>query len=114
MLVLQWWEDGLQCAYALHKARMFHDDAATRKQAPEAPVPAYLRPRAEKRRTMPRVQIRGRGSRGAPLTRGAAKRMLDDGGQSIEEEREAMVNYVVTELAAELYIELTAAFPPST
>jgi hypothetical protein len=98
---VQWWEGELQRAYVLHKARTLHEDAATRQQAPAAPVPAYLSPRVQGGSVMPQVDIRGRGGSGGPRTRAAANR----GGED-EEAICAMVGYVVKDLAAELYIEL--------
>jgi hypothetical protein len=109
--VVQWWDGELQRAYVLHKARMLHDDTATRQQAPAAPVPAYLSPRVQGGKRLPQVQVRGRGGSGGPRTRGAAKRGVEEaGGQEKEKEEEeevcAMVGYVVKDLAAELYTEL--------
>jgi hypothetical protein len=112
LLVLQEWEGHLQRAYVLHKARALHDGIATRQHTPAAPVPAYLRPRADKNRHMPRVAIIERDSNGGRVTRAAVKRMMEMGGEAMEKEKEkdAMVAFVVKDLAAEVYTELMAGF----
>jgi hypothetical protein len=106
--VLQWWEGELQRAYVLHKARTLHEDTATRQQAPAAPVPAYLRARVMPGSVLPSVQVVAIDQAGEE---GAAKRGRKEGGQAKEEEEKcAMVGFVVKDLAAELYIELLAGF----
>jgi hypothetical protein len=108
--VLQWWEDELQRAYVLHKARTLHEDTATRQQAPAAPVPAYLSARVQGGKRLPHVQIQARGGSGGRRTRGAARRTAERGGEEKDEEMCAMVGFVVKDLAAELYTELLAGF----
>jgi hypothetical protein len=49
-----------------------------------------------------------RNSIGERVTRGAAKRTLEAEGQEMEKEKDAMVAFVVKDLAAELYVELPA------
>jgi hypothetical protein len=87
-----------------------HDDAATRQQAPAAPVPAYLSPRVQGGKRLPHVQIQASGGSGGRRTRGAAKRIAERGGEEKDEEVCAMVGFVVKDLSAELYIELLAGF----
>jgi hypothetical protein len=109
--VLQWWEGELQRAYVLHKARTLHQDTTTHQQAPAAPVPAYLRTRIQAGKRLPQLKVRDRGSSGGPRTRGAAKRgREEERGQEMEEEVGTMVQYVVKDLAAELYVELLEGF----
>jgi hypothetical protein len=110
LVLLQEWERELQRAYVLHKARALHEGIATRQNAPAAPVPAYLRPRADKNKGMPRVAIIERNSIGGRVTRGEVKRTMDVGGEEVEKEKDAMVGFVVKDLAAELYTELMAGF----
>jgi hypothetical protein len=50
------------------------------------------------------LKIRDRGSSGGPRTRGAAKRGREE--ERGDDELCAMVQYVVKDLAAELYVEL--------
>jgi hypothetical protein len=111
-VLLQEWEVELQRAYVLHKTRALYEGTVTRKEVSAAPVPAYLRPRADKNRGMPRVAIVERDSTGGRMTRGQVKRMMDMGGEEVEKEKEkdAMVAFVVKDLAAELYTELMAGF----
>jgi hypothetical protein len=59
---------------------------------------------------MPCVHVGGSGVTGGPRTRGAAKRGEEEGAIEKEEERGAMVGFVVNDLAAELYAELLAGF----
>jgi hypothetical protein len=101
--VLQWWEGELQRAYVLHKARTLHDDAATRQQAPAAPVPAYLSARVTPGSMLPSVQVVAIDEAGEE---GAAKREREEGGQAKEEEMCAMVGFVVRDLDGHLYTEL--------
>jgi ankyrin repeat protein len=108
--MLQWWERALQRAYVLHKARTLHEDAATRQQAPAAPVPAYLSARVQGGKRLPHVHIQASGGSGGRRTRGAARRIAERGGEAKEEEMCAMVGFVVKDLSAELYIELLAGF----
>jgi hypothetical protein len=42
--------------------------------------------------------------------RGEVKRTMDVGGEEVEREKDAMVAFVVKDLAAELYTELLAGF----
>jgi hypothetical protein len=107
---LQEWEGHLQRAYILHKARLLHEGTAIRQHAPAASVAAYLRPRADKNKPMPRVAIVERHSMGGQVARGAVKRILEAGGEEVKEENNAMVAFVVKDLAAELYTELMAGF----
>jgi hypothetical protein len=110
LVLLQEWEGHLQRAYVLHKARALHEGTTTRNEVPAAPVPAYLRPRADKNKGMPRVELVERGSNGGRVTRGEVKRTIDMGGEEVEKEKDAMVAFVVKDLAAELYTELMAGF----
>jgi hypothetical protein len=110
LVLLQEWEIELQRAYILHKTRALHDGIATRQHTPAAPVPAYLRPRADKNKGMPHVEIVGRSSTGGRVTRGAVEGNHEAGGEEVEREKDAMVVFVVKDLAAELYTELMAAF----
>jgi hypothetical protein len=107
---LQEWEGHLQRAYVLHKARALYEGTATRNEVPAAPVPAYLRPRADKNKGMPRVEMIGRDSTGGRVTRGEVKRTIEMGGEEVEKEKDAMVVFVVKDLAAELYTELLVGF----
>jgi hypothetical protein len=99
------WEGELARAYVLHKARTLHDGIAIRQQAPAAPMPAYLSPRVQEDKPMPRVQVQGRGG-GGLRTRGAAKRGAEEGGQEEGESVCGMVNFVVKDLDGHLYTEL--------
>jgi hypothetical protein len=105
--VLQWWEGELQRAYVLHKARTLHEDTTTHQQAPAAPVPAYLRTRVQAGNAMPSVEG---GAIAQGGEEGAAKRGREERGQEKAEELCAMVQYVVKDLAAELYVELLQGF----
>jgi hypothetical protein len=107
-MCVQWWEGELQRAYVLHKARTLHEDAATRQQAPAAPVPVYLSPRVQGGKRLPQVEVGARQQEEAG-TRGAAKRgTAEEGQEKVEDGEEvcAMVGYVVKDLGAELYTEL--------
>jgi hypothetical protein len=108
MSVLQGWVGELQFAYVLHKARTVHQDTTTHRQAPAAPVPAYLRTRVQEGKRLPKLKIRDRGSSRGPRTRGAAKRGREE--ERGDDEVCAMVQYVVKDLAAELYVELLEGF----
>jgi hypothetical protein len=109
-MLLQEWEGHLQRAYVLHKARDLHEGTATRNEVSAAPVAAYLMTRPGRNRPMPRVEIVGRCSNGGRVTRGAVKRTHDAGGEEVEKEKDAVVAFVVKDLAAELYTELMAGF----
>jgi hypothetical protein len=110
LVLLKEWEIELQRAYVLHKARSLHEGTGTRQHAPAAPVPAYLMTRPGRNKPMPRVAIIERNSIGGRVTRGAVKRMMDMGVEVMEKEKDAMVVFVVKDLAAELYTELMAGF----
>jgi hypothetical protein len=106
----KWWEGELERGYVVHKARRGLEVPATW-QAPGAPVPAYLRARAQRNKPVPQVQLRGLGSSGGRVTRGAAKRLQEQGGEGpCEGEKDATLKYVMHDLAPELYIELMAGF----
>jgi hypothetical protein len=109
-MLLQESERELQRAYVLHKARALHEGAATRHEVSSAPVPAYLRPRANKNKPMPHVEIIDRDSTGGRVTREAVGGTHEAGGEEKEKEKDAVVAFVVKDLAAELYTELMAGF----
>jgi hypothetical protein len=109
LVLLQEWEGHLQRAYVLHKARALHEGTATRNEVSAAPVPAYLRPRADKNKGMPHVEMMGRDSTGGRVTRGEVKNAHVAGGEEVEKEKDAVLAFV-EDLAAELYTELMAGF----
>lgn len=103
----QWWDGELERPYILHRARRVHEDCTTRQQARGRPVPAYLRS-VERKNRWPRVHVQGDG--GGQTMRGPAERNDEGTGLEEEEERHAMLNYVIQDLASELYTELLVGF----
>jgi hypothetical protein len=105
----QWWDGELERAYTLHRARRVHDDSTHRAQASTAEVPAYLRQRIDTGDEMPHVLLSG--DNGKPTTRALAKRYRGGtGGELLDEEKGATLEYVMHDLAQELYTELLAGF----
>lgn len=113
--VWQWWEAELERAHLLQRAKCL-DDMYTRHQtAAAAPVPAYLTARAAARLPLPRVEVvaatqqeaQPGGASEASVEASAAEAR---GTQEGEEERCAVLNYVLTALNDQLFIELMDGF----
>jgi hypothetical protein len=59
---------------------------------------------------MPRLELVGKYTTRVRVTRHEVKRTHVAGGEEVKEEKDAMMAFVVKDLAAELYTELMAGF----
>lgn len=95
----------------LHQGGLDEDTNTTSlEQPPEVPVPAYLRIRAENKSPYHHVHVNAsqhNGQEGA-----GAKR--HEHREDQDEERDAMIKYVLHDLAPELHVELTTGFHYAT
>lgn len=102
---LQWWDAELERAYLLHRARRIYDDYQSASRH-VIPARSYLEARVTKGSPMPSVQLSSpsHARRRPTLTAGGQKRRKLEVSQS--RERGFLVNYVLSDLPEQLYLEL--------
>jgi hypothetical protein len=135
-LCVQWWEKELQRGYVVHRARYLYDQhsllqpqitAAALTAAStlaSAGIPPFMTARTSIL-PLPHVEVvrpprelKGRRGGVSEAKRKAEANQREGEGEGegaqepSEEERDAMLKYVIQELKAELYIELLAGFHP--
>lgn len=99
LIAWQWWEDEQERLYTLQRARSMHDAYMTRKHAPKAPLPFYLAKRVSKELALPQVHV-------APAVVTGKRRAGWEQEQEQDEERRAVLSYVLTKMNEQLYSEL--------
>lgn len=101
-LVWQWWNGELERRSILYQARTLHDAHMTHQQAPTYPVPAYLKARVKAGLALPRVEVVERETDGTGSER--------EGEGEGQQERHAVLKFVVGQLSEELFTELIQGF----
>lgn len=99
----QRWNSELERPYSLYRARRIHEEKIRRKQAPTDPVPAYLEARMANGGPWPAVALsvsRKKGELGK----------VESQRRDKEEERHAVVRYVIRDMAREFYVDLMEGF----
>jgi hypothetical protein len=119
-LVWQWWEGELERRYVLSRAMCLHKAYTTQRDLPTSQVPSYLEARVAAGHAAPVVEVvvwaQSEGQQaeqaGASGKRKAAGESSDTQGAEAgeEEQRHAVVEYVVTGLNEELIRELLEGF----
>jgi ankyrin repeat protein len=119
-LVWQWWEGELERRYVLSRAMCLHKAYTTQRYLPTSQVPTYLEARVAAGHAVPVVEVvvwaQSEGEQaeqaGASSKRKAAGERGEAQGAEAgeEEERHAVVEYVVTGLNEELIRELLEGF----
>lgn len=80
-------------------------------QPPGVPVPAYLKARADNSSPYPQVQVIASQHKGLQEGTGAKRH---EHREDQDEERDAMIKYVLHDLAPQLHVELQAGFHYAT
>jgi hypothetical protein len=114
-IVWQWWEGELERRYVLSRAMCLHKAYTTQRDLPTSQVPTYLEARVAAGHAVPVVEVvawaQSEGEQaeqaGASGKRKAAGESSGaQGAEAGEEQRHAVVEYVVTGLNEELIREL--------
>jgi hypothetical protein len=120
-LVWQWWEGELERRYVLSRAMCLHKAYTTQRDLPTSQVPTYLEARVAAGHAVPVVEVVWAQSEGQQAEQAGASgegRTAGEGGEAQgaeageeeEEQRHAVVEYVVTGLNEELIRELLEGF----
>jgi hypothetical protein len=115
MLCVQWWEGELERGYVLHRAKCLSELRPISAALATVSIPTYMTPRI---RLPPAVQVVSlAGGSGGAVGKGKRKGLEEKEGEKGEsgkevgeEEKDAMVKYVMQDLSRELYTELMEGF----
>ena len=102
----QWWKGELERRYLLYRARCLHDAHTTHQHTPTAPVPALLKGRVAAGHALPSVETAPQQSQAGASGQGRASTEA----AHADEERHAVLQYVVTQLNEQLFTELVKGF----
>lgn len=109
----QRWKGELERRYVLHRARFLHDAYATHQDKPTAPVPAFLQERVTTGEALPEVEVVEGQQEGQQIgSSGQMKELRSKASttQQEEEERHAVLTYVMRRSNEQLFAELMQGF----
>jgi hypothetical protein len=101
----------LERPYLLHRAKCLHEQGAQHPAAPASTVPAFLQTRVAAGLVLPRVEVVASPQEQQESAGDTEATSADasDGGEG-EEERHAVLGYLLGELNEQLFIELREGF----
>jgi hypothetical protein len=115
-IVWQWWEGELERRYVLSRAMCLHKAYTTQRDLPTSQVPTYLEARVAVGHAVPVVEVMWPQSEGEQAGASGKRKAAGERGEAQgaeageEEQRHAVVEYVVTGLNEELIRELLEGF----